>query len=566
MYFLGFNCYGHNASAALLRGGEIIGAVEEERLNRQKHSGKFPELSVHYLMKFAGIESSDLTGIGYYWEPWREFRSASAHMLRYLPESRHLVGGASFTSEYRARLPAMLRVRSRLEQVIGPVKRSRFSYIPHHRCHAASAFFPSGFERAAVLSIDMLGEWTSTMFAVGEGLTIKPLDEIAFPHSLGMVYAAFTQYLGFEPINDEWKVMGLAPYGKPRFMKLFEELIELLPRGRFRVNTDLVAYHVRGRKQMLRPSVTSVVGPSRCPDAELQDRHADIAASLQRRIADAMLHCVHWLHESTGATDLCLAGGVALNCAANGEILERTRFRRVFVQPAAHDAGTSLGAALHLAHGHGAPRVMFPSVYLGPSYSDGEIVQALNGASLAVRRPDDLEEEVAALLAAGLIVGWFQGSIEYGPRALGNRSILADPRDAGMKDKINSAVKFRESFRPFAASVLAEHQGEWFTRSDVSPYMTINFRVRKERSKQVPAVVHEDGTCRLQTVVAAQNPRYWRLIDRFRRRTSVPMLLNTSFNVKGEPIVCTPEDAVKTFLACGLDALVAGNFLAQKIS
>jgi carbamoyltransferase len=494
MYFLGFNCYGHNAAAALLKNGEIVGAVEEERLNREKHSGRFPELAIRHLMALGGVESSDLAGVGYYWAPWREMRSAVAHLVRYAPESRHLLSGASFTTEYRGRLPAMLRVRQRLERTIGPLKSDRFSYIPHHQCHAASAFFPSGFDRAAVLSVDMLGEWTSTLFAVGEGLVIRPLNEIPFPHSLGMVYAAFTQHLGFEPINDEWKVMGLAPYGKPRFTKLFEELIELLPDGRFRVNTNLVAYHVRGRKQMLRPSVSAVIGAPRAPDDGLDDRHADIAASLQRRIADAMMHCVTWLQKTTGAADLCLAGGVALNCSANGEILERSGFRRVFVQPAAHDAGTALGAALHLAHQHGSPRVVFPSAYLGPAYSDADISRALTRADLTFRRADNLEDEVAELLASNRIVGWFQGQMEYGPRALGNRSILADPRDAGMKDKINSAVKFRESFRPFAASVLAEHQGEWFTMADVSPYMTINFRAREGRAQQGPAVIHEDGT------------------------------------------------------------------------
>lgn len=567
MYFLGFNCYGHNAAAALIRGNEILGAIEEERLNRQKHSGKFPELAISHLLQLSGVSIGDMAAIGYYWQPWDEIRAAAVHLLRNLPESIHLLRGASFTAEFSARLPKMLTVRRRMCRAFGHVPSSRFHYIPHHLCHAASAFFPSPFDTAAVLTVDMLGEWTTTQFWDAAGTVLKPVREIRFPDSLGMVYAAFTEMLGFEPLSDEWKVMGLAPYGRPLHDRLFQQLIQTSEDGTFQVDTSLVSFHVRGRKQMLRPALFKDLGLPRRPDEPLDQRHADIAASLQKRITEVLTHMARWLQRHTGQRNLCLSGGVALNCSANRTILEESGFKKVFVQPASHDAGTSLGAALYLAHSRigRAERRELESVYLGPTFDEQEIRQAISRTELRADRPHDYLESTARLIADGKIVGWFQGAMEFGPRALGNRSILADPRRPDMKDRINRAVKFRESFRPFAASVLFEHQSDWFDRSDMSPYMTVTFGSRdSRRAALVPAVIHHDGTCRIQTVMRLQNPRFWELVERFRGLTGIPMLLNTSLNVKGEPIVCSPDDAIRTFHNCGLEYLVLGDYILSK--
>jgi carbamoyltransferase len=564
VYFLGFNCYGHNAAAALVRDGEILGAVEEERLNRIKNSGQFPEAAIRHLLQRHGVAFNDIAAVGYYWNPYQEFLPAARHLLRYSPESLHLLRGASFHEEYVARLPKMLTIRRRLSATFGKV--NRFVYVPHHMCHAASAFFPSPFESAAGLSVDMLGEWTSTEYWDGAGTRLTSLQKIAFPHSLGMVYAAFTEMLGFAPLSDEWKVMGLAPYGRPRYRDFFRQLIRLEDDGRFSIDVSLVSFHVRGQKQMLRPAVFETLGPPRRSEDALDERHADIAASLQERITEAVVHLAEWLHRRTGRENLCLSGGVALNCSANGAILERTGFRRLFVQPAAHDAGTALGAALFLAYAHNpaAERRELRSVYLGPEYTEDEIDRAIGEAGLEPERPTNVLDRVVQLIADGKIIGWFQGAMEFGPRALGNRSILADPRQADMKDRINRAVKFREEFRPFAASVLEEHQGDWFEHVAVSPYMTVTFSAKPGGAARVPAVIHKDGTCRIQTILRAQNPRFWELVERFRRLTGVPMVLNTSLNVKGEPIVCSPEDAIRCFLNCGLDYLVLGDRVLGK--
>lgn len=566
MYTLGFNCLGHNAAAALVRDGEILGAVEEERFDRKKHSGVFPERSIKYLLETNGVSPAQLSAVGYYWNPYKEVFPAALHLLRYFPQSAHLLTGASFTMEFSARLPRMFTMQRHLSAFLGEkFGRGRFFYVPHHRCHAASAFFPSDFDEAAVLTMDMIGEWTTTQFSIGKNRRLDILREIKFPHSLGMIYTAVTHMLGFAPF-DEWKVMGLAAYGKPRFLPFFRELIATTDDGGFRVNMDLVGYHLYGRKKMLRPEVYETLGPPREEEEELEERHADIAASLQERTTEIILHCARWLQAKSGLENLCMAGGVALNCLANGRILNETKFKNIFVQPASNDPGTALGAALWLnfRRAGGETRRKQTSVYLGPAFSSEEIESALEKFELDFERLTDVESATAELIDQGLIVGWFQGAMEFGPRALGNRSILADPRLPDMKARINRAVKFREPFRPFAASVLEEKQHEWFEKVHTSPYMTVVFPVIPDRAKSVPAIVHEDGTCRIQSVQKNVNPRYWKMIERFEERSGIPMVLNTSFNVKGEPIVCTPEDGIRCFLGCGLDCLVIGDFLVRK--
>jgi carbamoyltransferase len=575
MNILGINAWHGDAAACLVRDGELVAAVAEERFNRQKHSAGFPERSVAYCLQHGGITARELDHVAVSRDP-------SAHMHKKLMAAL-------------ARLPAAFSLKDRLQNV-GKVRDLRatlaasldmapddltagFHNVEHHQAHMASAFFVSPFDHAALLSVDGFGDFVSTMVGRGAGSRLELLDRVEYPHSLGILYTATSQYLGFRKYGDEGKVMGLAPYGEPRYLDRFREIVRLTPDGKFELDLDYFTHHRHGVEMSWdrgTPNVGAIFssryvdafGPARFPDAELTPHHRDVAASLQARLEEALFHVLNDLHQRTGETALCLAGGVALNCTANGKIRERTPFREIFVQPAAGDDGTAIGAALFVYHQlEGAPRrFVMCHAYTGPAFSDEQIEAALAGRGLPYRRWGSMEEtarETAGMLAGGAIIGWFQGAMEYGPRALGHRSIVADPRRREVKEVLNARIKHREGFRPFAPSVMAERVSDWFQDSHPSPFMQMAMRLRPERREQIPAVVHVDGTARLQTVDRETSPLFWRLLREFETLTDVPVLLNTSFN-ENEPIVCTPDDAIDCYRRTAMDALVIGNFIVRR--
>jgi carbamoyltransferase len=548
-----------------LDGGRILSFVEQERFDRQKHSGAFPELALQNALGTHGLDLSDVDEIAFFMKPWQLIARRTARVLRYLPRS--LIQFATYRPGNAMRI---LALESHLRNnVLSPRRAPRFRMqnVEHHLAHAASVFYPSPFEEAAILSIDGAGEDITTWFGRGVGTSLERVDCIRLPHSLGLFYSALTDYLGFKPWGGEGKVMGLSAYGDPdRYYPQMRELLRWNDQGRFEVNLRYFDYHVTGWTRWVSPAFEQVFGPRRQPESEMTSTYQDIAAALQRVVEEAVLALVRHIHRLVPSRNLCLAGGLALNSVLNGRIEREGPFENVFVTPAANDAGTALGGALFLAHSkHALERVETPNLaYLGPGYSSEQCVAAAYRSDLKVERPLDLIDRVAELLAAGKIIGWFQGRMEVGPRALGNRSILADPRDPTMKDTINHRVKHRESFRPFAPSVLHEAARDYFDGVKESPYMLSVSSVRPEQRSRVPAITHVDGTARVQTVRRQANPRYYRLIEAFGRRTGVPMLLNTSFNVRSEPIVCTPEDAIRCFRGTGIDHLVLGDLILSK--
>jgi carbamoyltransferase len=456
--------------------------------------------------------------------------------------------------------------------------RAQVHRVEHHRAHMASSFFVSPFERAALLSIDGFGDFVSTMWGVGCANTVTAHSWVEFPHSMGLLYTAITQYLGFPKYGDEFKVMGLAPYGEPEYLDRLRALVRVKPSDGFELDLTYFVHHTEGVSMtwesgaptigdVFSPKLEATFGPRRQPGQPLETQHRNVAASLQALLEEVVLGLLRTLAEKTGLTDLCLAGGVALNCTMNGKVLAETPFERVYIQPAAYDAGTSLGAALYVKH-HilGAPRdFVMDHTYWGLEYSREACRAALEAQKLPYRELSEeaLADQAAALVAEGNIVGWFQGRFEWGPRALGNRSIVCDPRNASMKDHLNRRIKHRESFRPFAPSVLEERAGDWFEQASGSPFMLMTCRVRHDKQALVPAITHVDGTARQQTVSRTTNPRYWSLIHAFERRTGVPIVLNTSFN-ENEPVVNTPEEAIACFLRNDMDVLALGPYLVEK--
>jgi len=555
MRILGFNST-HDASVALVRDGRVAWALEEERLSRRKHHYGFPDRALRFVLEAEGIHPGDLEHVAFYWDPYRGLLRFGLHFLRGLPRSLHYVGFQPGIWRDFVRLPALLRRRHGF--------RGRFHFVEHHRAHAYSTFCPSPFDRAAVLSVDGTGEWTTTLLARADERGIRPLARVGYPHSIGKVYEAVTQYLGFRPVSDEGKVMGLAPYGGPRYLEDFREIVRCED-GRLQIDTRYFRYPY-GAPEKFSPRFESRFGPRRDEGEELNDRHRDVAFALQKRTEEVLLDLARALHARYPVDTLCLVGGVALNCVANGRVLRESPFERVFVQPAAGDAGAALGAALAVHHDVTGelPRGVMPDACLGPDIDEALCESALRGAGLSYSRPADISRACARELASGRIVGWVQGRMEYGPRALGNRSIFADPRDPGMRDHLNERVKHREGFRPFAPAVLAERAPEYFLDAVESPYMLLSFDVRPEKREEIPAVVHVDGSARVQTVDRQRNPAFRRLIEAFAEETGVPVVLNTSFNRRGEPIVCTPQDAVRSFLAEEMDRLALGPFLASR--
>jgi carbamoyltransferase len=572
-FVLGINAYHADASVVLLRDGELVAAVEEERFNRIKHSAGFPSLAVRYCLERAGIGISEVAHVGV-------SRVPNAHLINNL--TFVLYNRLMFTRQGLDRLRSVEKIRN-IKTVLADSLNVResaltmdFHNVEHHVAHMASAFLVSPFEESAVLSIDGFGDFCSTMFGHGSGTSLQKHDSVPFPHSLGLFYTSMTQYLGFPNYGDEGKVMGLAPYGEPRYIDEMMKIVAPDAAGNFELNLDYFTHHIRGVEmsweegaphigRVYSDRMVEVFGPPREPRGEITQHHRDIAASLQRCLEVHLFRILRKLHEKTGSGNLCLAGGVAYNSVALGQIRRQTPFHEIFIQPAAGDSGTALGVAFYIWNtilGNKREYVM-DDVSLGPDFSDSEIEQALHGFGVSYERHDDIAERAAGLLADGKIVGWFQGRMEFGPRALGRRSILADPRQEEIKDVLNRRIKHRESFRPFAPAILEEYLDEFFEDPFPSPFMLLVFKVKPEKRPEIPATEHVDHTGRVQSVSKTTNPRFWNLIDAFRRRTGIPLVLNTSFN-ENEPIVCTPQDALHCFATTKMDALALGNYLISR--
>ncbi len=556
----------------------MIAAVEEERFNRVKYAAGFPAEAIRYCLKEAGITITDVTHVAVPRNPWARLPTKLWYALR-MPK---------FARERAKVLKQFVGIPEALAAAfdIDPkTLKAKFVRVEHHQAHIGSAFFVSPFEQAALLSADGLGDFASTMWATGQGNKMHVQGSVAFPHSLGMYYTAITQYLGFPKFGDEYKVMGLAAYGQPAYLEEFRKIVKTNGSLGFELGLEYFSHHREGADMSWRDADQTPVlgrlfskhledrlGPTRPTEAPVEQKHWDLAATLQERLEEVLFQNLNALHKSTGQKSLCLAGGVAFNCLANGKIFERTPFEKVFVQPAAGDAGLAIGAAYYVHHQVlGQPRsFVMKHSYWGPGYSDAQIRKAVSesrlagsGVEIAQMPEDELVKVVAQRLADGQILGWFGGRAEWGPRALGNRSILADPRRAEMKDILNRRIKHREMFRPFAPSILAEASGEFFERSDPSPFMTFAFSVRPEKRDSLAAPTHIDGTGRLQTVEREANPKYWKLIRAFGNLTDVPALVNTSFN-DNEPIVCRPMEAIECFLRTNMDTLVLGDYLISR--
>ena len=580
MIILGINAYHANASAAIIADGRLLAAVEEERLNRVKYAAGLPVRAIQYCLESAGAKLSEVDHIAIPRNPWARLGTKLRFAVRMPRFALERIKVLSRFAGLKEELAVAFDVDPRSI-------RAQFHRVEHHQAHLASTFFVSPFDRAAVLSADGLGDFASTMWGVGEGSQIRVDGSIAFPHSLGMFYTAMTQYLGFWKFGDEYKVMGLAAYGSPAYLNDLRDVVRAQNPFGFRLNLRYFTHHKSGPEmtwkkanetpilgRLFSPLLEERLGHTRAPEQPLEQRHKDLAATMQAHLEEILLASVNTLHAQTKAKTLCLAGGVAFNCVANGKILERTPFERVYVQPAAGDGGLSLGAAFAVYHQVlGKPRSFeMAHAFWGPGFTSEEIrkVVSRRDSDFEHVHVTELEEDAlvratAKHIAQGKIVGWYQGRAEWGPRALGNRSILADPRRAQMKETLNRRIKHRETFRPFAPSILEEATGEYFECTHPSPFMTFAYPVRPVKRAVIPAPTHVDGTARLQTVSQKTHPLYWRLIRAFGDFTGVPVLLNTSFN-DNEPIVCRPEEALACFERTKMDVLVLGNFLLEKKS
>ena len=557
MNILGINCFAHDTAAALLQDGVPVAFIEQERFNREKHTKAFPDDAIGFCLQTAGISIREVDAVAFAHRAGADYARGALDALRRLPLGAKRLAVQSYVDLALAKKQRDFLKRWRYG--------GRVSNVGHHRAHAASAFYASGFDQAAVLTLDRGGDFLSTTLGMGSGTTLKALRSIRNPHSLGEIYTALTWWLGFHPNADEGKVMGLAPYGTDRYLPVMRDLVRLEPGGLFRVNLRWFAYHLEGSVPWSR-RFQERFGPPRVPESEITDHHKDVAFGVQAVTEEAALHMARALHQLTGQTNLALAGGVALNSVMNARLLAETPFEHIFIQPAAGDAGNALGAALHVWHEVlGRPRRWrMEHAFFGPEYVNGDFKELLTSRKLAFREVADPPSEAADLLSRSKIVGWFQGRAEVGPRALGARSILADPRRAEMKDIVNAEVKHREGFRPFAPSVLDEKGPEYFDGYYPNPFMLLVLPIKHEKRAVIPAVTHVDGTGRLQSVDRRGNPVFHRLIQEFERRTGVPVVLNTSFNLRGEPIVHRPEEALADYVNTGMDALFLGNYLIEK--
>lgn len=592
MYILGISAYYHDSAVALLHNGEIVAAAQEERFTRKKHDAGFPAHAVDYCLREAGITLAEVDYVAFYDKPFLKFERLLETYVAFAPK-----GFESF----RKAIPVWLREKLFLKDLlIKELKanapdydwESRLRFSEHHLSHAASAFFPSPFEEAAVLTMDGVGEWATTSLAIGRGNKLEVVREIHFPHSLGLLYSAMTYYTGFKVNSGEYKVMGLAPYGQPKYLqKILDHLIDVKEDGSFRLDQSYFNY-CTGLTMTSQKFHELFGGPPRKADEPLTQHHMDLAASVQAATEEIVLRLSRAIRKETGIANLCLAGGVALNCVANGKVLRDDQFDNIWIQPAAGDAGGALGAALAIHHIHlnqsrsADGKDKMRGSYLGPSFEQSEIERRLTavGAKFTVLSDLELFDTSAKALSEGKALGWFQGRMEFGPRALGGRSVLGDARSPSMQSVLNLKVKYRESFRPFAPSVLRDDVAEWFELDGDSPYMLLVADVVKKRRRamteveqalfgieklnvprsEIPAATHVDYSARIQTVHAATNPRYHALISAFKQQTGCPVIVNTSFNVRGEPIVCTPEDAFRCFMGTEIEALAVGNCYLRK--
>ena len=594
MYILGISAFYHDSAACLLKDGEIVSAAQEERFTRKKHDAAFPRCAIEYCLKEAGIGANEINNVVFYEKPFVKFERLLETYLAFAPK-----GFKSFAKAMPVWIKDKLFQKAALIKELNNIFsddvnwRERLLFSEHHLSHAASAFYPSPFENAAVLTLDGVGEWTTTSLAVGKGSDLKVLKEIHFPHSLGLLYSAFTYYTGFKVNSGEYKVMGLAPYGEPKYVDLIKEkLITVADDGSYQLDMSYFDY-ATGLTMTNKKFDALFGGPPRTSEAELTQRDMDLAASVQKVTEDIVTQIARDIARDTGERNLCLAGGVALNCVANGTLLREKIFENIWIQPAAGDAGGALGAALSAWYLHhnserevSSERDAMKGAYLGPEFKDAEIEAELEACGTKFKKlsDDELIEHVATALADEKAVGWMQGRMEFGPRALGGRSIIADPRSPAMQKQLNLKVKYRESFRPFAPSVLREDVNEWFEHDTDSPYMLLVADVQKDKRltmtdeeetlfgvdklnvprSAVPAITHVDQSARIQTVHADTNPRYHNVISKFKEKTGCPLVVNTSFNVRGEPIICSPTDAFKCFMGTELEVLAIGNYLMIK--
>ncbi len=586
MHILGISAYYHDSAAALLTDGDIVAAAQQERFSRKKHDPRFPTDAVAYCLREGGITIDDVDYVVFYDKPFIKFERLLMTYLSMAPK-----GLLSYFEQMPSWLKEKIFMRSTLRKELGYSGELLFS--THHLSHASSAFFPSPYEEAAIITVDGVGEWATTAYGVGRGNKVEIQKEINFPHSLGLLYSAFTYFTGFKVNSGEYKLMGLAPYGAPKYVDVIKrELVDLREDGSFRLNMKYFDY-CAGLRMTNRRFAALFDGPARKAESKITQREMDLARSVQVVTEEIMLNIARHVHETTGMKHLTLAGGVALNCVANGRLLRESPFEDIWIQPCAGDGGNALGAALFAWHQlldekRTPARLRQKASYLGPAFSNETIEAYFKQEEIPYAKYEEEEalcDKVAELLSTENVVGWFQGRMEFGPRALGGRSILGDPRSRDMQSVLNLKIKFRESFRPFAPSVLREHADECFDlRGKESPYMLLVADVKKERLRalepeegdaqgfdklkvirsDLPAITHVDNSARVQTVAAEDNPRYHQMIDAFYKRTGCPVVINTSFNVRGEPIVCTPEEAYACFMRTNMDYLCIGNFILDK--
>ncbi|MCH7818208.1 MAG: carbamoyltransferase [Candidatus Marinimicrobia bacterium] len=562
MNVLGISCYYHDAAATLVSNGKIIAAVEEERFTRRKHDNRFPELSIKYCLEEAGISSSDLDYICFYEKPLLKLERM-LETASHSPDKSEIM----VTEQLSHMLHERLFTKRVLSEKIG--FEGELLFVEHHMAHAASSYYISGYDKSAVMTIDGVGEWATTVQYIGEGSSLKKIKEIRYPHSLGLLYSTVTAFLGFKVNNDEYKVMGLASYGEPKHIDKINRLVKVYDDGSIELNLDYFSF-MYDPNRMYSDEFVELFGPPRKTDDEISDYHMDIASSLQNLLEETLIKMGNSFYEESGGIEnICLAGGVALNSVANWRFIEETPFKNICIQPAAGDGGGSMGAALYAYYMKSDNSINSEphTTLLGPSFSNEEIKKLLDERDAIYTKlsDDELCSTAAEYLHKNLIIGWFQGRMEFGPRALGNRSILANATNPEMKDILNARVKFREDFRPFAPAVLEERSNEYFDIDFKSPYMLFVPQVKEGMGEKIPSVTHTDNSARIQTVNKDENPRYYKLIEEFEKRSGVPVIINTSFNIRGEPIVCTPEDAYNCFLKTDIDFLFMGNYLVEKV-
>ena len=564
MNILGISCFYHDAGACLLKDGKIVAAAEEERFTRKKHDAGFPINAINFCLKEGKVKIKDINYVGFYEKPLLKFERILSQHVEMFPRS--------FWSFYKS-VPAWLNQKLRIPGIIRKQLKYKgeILFIEHHLAHAASAFLVSPFKKAAILTLDGVGEWSTSTYGIGSGNKINLEKEIRFPHSIGLLYSTVTAHLGFSVNNSEYKVMGMSAYGKPRYYEQFKKIIDVKEDGSYQLNMSYFDYHYK--MKMPGKKFIKKFGPIRKPDEPVTQRHKDIAASLQKVTEEVMIKSLNHIYDITKCENVCLAGGVALNSVGNGKILSKTKFKDVWIQPAASDAGSSIGVAAYIYNClfNKKRNFVLKTAYLGPGYSDAEIKHFLDKNMIkyrSFRNDNELAKETAKLIYRDNVIGWFQGKMEWGPRALGSRSILSNATNPKMQDILNLKVKHREKFRPFAPVVCVDDAPKYFECDEPIPlptdFMLMVYPIKKEKRKLIPAVTHIDGSGRLQTIRKEQNPLYWNVIKQFGILSKIPILINTSFNIRGEPIVCTPYDAYKCMMGTGIDYLIIGRFLVKR--